>query len=74
MCHNICNQRHHISICIKDENKNGNSLVTRVGVSREILLESAELEIFNIESDEKLTTRLLLNRLVSGTDTAFERG
>lgn len=62
MCHNICDQRHHISICIKDENKNENSLVTHVGVSREILLETAELEIFNIESDEKLTTPLMLNR------------
>ena len=28
----------------------------------EILLETAEVEIFNIESDEKLTTPLLLNR------------
>ena len=28
----------------------------------EILLETAEVEIFNIESDEKLFTPLLLNR------------
>ena len=59
MCHK-CNQRNHISICTKDENKIENGRVTHVGVSRGILLQTAKADIFNIESDEKLTTRLLL--------------
>ena len=60
VCHK-CNQRHHISICTQDENKNENGLATYVGVSRGILLQTAKAEIFNIESDEKLTTRSLLD-------------
>ena len=67
VCHN-CNQRHHISICTKDENKNENGLVTHVGVPRGILLQTPKAEIFNIESDEKLTACLLLD---SGTQRSY---
>ena len=63
-----CNQTHHIPICTKDENKNENGLVTNVGVTRGILLQTAKAEIFYIESDEKLTTRLLLD---SGSQRSY---
>ena len=52
-----CNQRHHVPICTNDKNKSENSLVTHVGVTTGILLQTTEAEIFNIERDEKLTTR-----------------
>ena len=65
LCHK-CNQRHHISICTKDKNgivtyvdKNG--IVTHVRVSKGILLQTAKIQTFNIETDAKSTTRLLLD-------------
>ena len=67
MCHK-CDQRHHISTCTKDENKNENDLVTHVGVCRGILIKTAKAEIFSIESDEKLTKRLLLD---SGSQRSY---
>ena len=39
-----------------------------MGVSRKILLQTARVEIFNIESDEKLTTLLLLD---SGSQRSY---
>ena len=52
----------------KDENKNENGLVTNVGVTRGTLLQTAKAEIFYIERDEKLTTRLLLH---SGSQRSY---
>ena len=48
-------------ICTKGENKNENGFVTHVGVSRSILIQTLKKEIFNIESDKKLTRHLLLD-------------
>ena len=39
-----------------------------MGVSRRILIQTAKEETFNIESDEKLTTRLLLD---SGSEYTY---
>ena len=54
-------QRNHVFICTKGENKNENGFVTHVGVSRSILIQTLKKEIFNIESDKKLTRHLLLD-------------
>ena len=67
VCHNY-KQRHHISICTKDENKNKNGLAAHVGVSSGILLKTAKAKLFNIKSDEKVATRLVL---VSGSQRSY---
>ena len=59
-----CNVKHHISICVKGENRNShapqndgpNSIVAFVDQSKSILLQTARADVFNIETKSSVKT------------------